>query len=132
MAKCSCAFQKKESWSAFQPKKETREPKRIFLSKGSPQQRRDLSGVNGSRNAAICRCSDLERPPSSAVTDGCDYKRSAVSSLLSDGEAGMVLPKICVLEIIFSSCFMILAMSAGFLNPSGSGVSSAATVNRKS
>jgi hypothetical protein len=132
MAKCSCSLHKKESWSAFQPKRKPESQSGFFGERDRRNSGATKVAVNGSHNAAIYRCSDFERSASSAGADGCDYKRSAVSSVLSGGEAGTLLPKICVLETIFSSCFMILAMSAGFLNPSGSSVSSATTVNRKS
>jgi hypothetical protein len=75
------------------------------------------------------RCSALAQCSSCARGLGCDYKRSAVSSLASLGGVTLLL-KICVVATIFSSCFMILGMSAGFLKPSGSGASSAATVSR--
>src|SRR5712672_3390284 len=62
------------------------------------------------------------------LTTGCNHKRS-VSSLISTG-AGSLFVKNRELPTMFSSCFMILFMSAFFVKPSGSGDSSAASTSR--
>src|SRR5260370_5187574 len=63
------------------------------------------------------------------LAPGCNHKRSATSSVFSVGGVALFV-KSCALETIFSSCFMILAVSAGFLNPTGSGPSSSATARK--
>src|SRR5260370_41937419 len=65
------------------------------------------------------------------LAPGCNHKRSAASSVFSVGGVGVFVES-CELERIFSSCFMILAASARFLNPSGSGASSAPQVRKNS
>jgi hypothetical protein len=121
----------KKTWSEFQPMKRFCSRTAEFLLEGIVMTDTRLNSRELRFWACNSRLFRFGRLASSAVSGGCDYKRSAVSSPISAG-GGTLLLKICALEIIFSSCFVILAVSAGFLKPSGSAVSSTARLSKNS
>src|SRR5712664_18566 len=92
---------------------------------------RDLTREICPPGAEISHCPAFGRqcvahPPLVVITS-----ESVASLLLSVGGVALFV-KNCALATIFSRCFIILYMSAGFLKPSGSGASSAATVSKNS